>query len=447
MDHTIPTKKKPDQVRANTEKKVTGSVAVVGLGYVGLPLAILASERGFRVRGFDVDSRKVHALAEHQAPFLSKEEARQFKETRMEVGDDESILEDADAYIVCVPTPVNEAHEPDLAPLVEASRAVGAYLHKGALVIIESTVDPGACERVALPILERESGLTAERDFFFAHCPERINPGDGTWNVRTIPRVIGGIGKQSLKRAVALYRSLIDAPVKAMASIREAEAVKMVENAFRDVNIAFVNELAMSFSRGGIDLLHVIEGASLKPFGFMPHYPGCGVGGHCIPVDPYYLIRYGHENGFEHRFLAAAREINNDMPRYTVDLLERTLGEAGGGRPLDGSSIALLGLAYKRDVPDLRESPALAIRRILEERGANVRTFDPLVPGESTHVSLELALKDAAAAVIATDHSVFRTLAPEQFEKSGVRIVVDGRNCLSKEAFERSGIAYRGIGR
>ncbi|HEX8946659.1 MAG TPA: nucleotide sugar dehydrogenase [Candidatus Paceibacterota bacterium] len=421
-----------------------GSVAVVGLGYVGLPLAILAGERGFWVRGFDVDTRKLESLRARRAPFLSKEETAQFKKSRMHIGDNDALLVDADIYLICVPTPVNENHEPDLGPLIEASKRIGPYVRKGALVIIESTVDPGACERVALPIIERDSGLTAEKDFLFAHCPERINPGDSVWDVRTIPRVVGGSGEKSLNAAVAFYQSILDAPIKPMGSIREAEAVKMVENAFRDVNIAFVNELAMSFAKGGLDIVNVIEGASTKPFAFMPHFPGCGVGGHCIPVDPYYLIRYGHENGFEHRFLAMAREINNGMPHYTVDLLEQELEERGA--ELNGATVALLGLAYKRDVPDLRESPALTIRSALEMRGAIIRTFDPFVPGESTHTSLESVFDGADAAIIATDHSLFRTLAPEQFQRYGISVVIDGRNCLDKLAFAESPVTYRGIG-
>jgi UDP-N-acetyl-D-glucosamine dehydrogenase len=231
-----------------------------------------------------------------------------------------------------------------------------------------------------------------------------------------------------------------------MGNIKEAEAVKMVENSFRDVNIAFVNELAMSFGKAGIDVTNVIRGASTKPFAFMPHFPGCGVGGHCIPVDPYYLIRYGRENGFKHRFLETARRINNGMPHYTVELLEGALKDVQH-KPLAGSTVALLGLAYKRDVPDLRESPALEIREELEDRGVHVRAYDPFVPAESDAKSLDAALRDADAAVLATDHTLFRTLAPEHFSARGVAIVIDGRNCLSKDAFQGAGLAYRGIGR
>lgn len=424
------------------EPRAIRSVAIVGLGYVGLPLAILAAARGYRIAGFDTDREKVAALKRGEAPFLSAEEARAFAGSRMRLAADEEVLGGADAYVICVPTPVDEEREPDLRPVVGAARSVGRALTPGALVVVESTVNPGACESVALPIIARESGLTPGVDFSFAHCPERINPGDPRWSVSNIPRVVGGLDEASLTRATELYRSLLDAEVAPMGSIKEAEAVKMVENAFRDINIAFVNELAMSFARADIDITRVIKGASTKPFSFMPHYPGCGVGGHCIPVDPYYLIRYGAENGFEHRFLKAARDINEGMPAYAVEMLAHTLG-----RPLKGATVALLGLSYKRDVPDLRESPALVIRELLNEAGATVRVFDPLLPGESSVPTLAAALQDADAVLLATDHAAFSGLSPAMLKEAGIEAIVDGRNCLDKAAFLAAGIRYRGIGR
>lgn len=431
------------KIELATTKKDT--IAVVGLGYVGLPLAILAESRGHNVIGFDIDEIKMAFLQERKAAFLGEEESKQFKRSTMKLSADEKVLEGASVYIVCVPTPVNENHIPDLAPLMGACMAIGRRLKKGDLVVIESTVNPGVCENMALRILEWGSRLTREEDFLFAHCPERINPGDTRWTTRTLPRVIGAIGPKSLAKATAIYSSLIDGKITQMHSIKEAEAVKMVENAFRDINIAFVNELAMSFDKAGIDLVHVINGASTKPFAFMPHFPGCGVGGHCIPVDPYYLIHYGRENGFEHRFLATARQINNEMPHYTVKILEQMLQKEGV--PLRGSTVALLGLAYKRDVPDLRESPALVIDEDLKRNGVLVKEFDPFVPEHSNTHSLSEALYGADAAIVATDHTLFRSLSPKEFLANGIHVVVDGRNCLPKEAFEESGVAYHGIGR
>lgn len=421
----------------------TGVVAVVGLGYVGLPLAIRAASKGFTVIGFDIDDVKVAQLARREASFLSPEDAAQFKRApTLSVTADERDLALADVFIVCVPTPVHDNRLPNLRPLGSACVLVGAHMREGTLVIIESTVSPGVCEEYALPRLERASGLSRTQ-FDFAHCPERINPGDERWDVRTIPRVVGASTPKALERATALYRTLVDAPIMPMGSIKEAEAVKMMENSFRDVNIAFINELAIAFDRAGIDIVNVIRGASTKPFGFMAFYPGCGVGGHCIPVDPYYLIRYGRRNGFEHKLLVAARHVNNEMPRYTVHVLENALRRRG--KKVSSATVALLGLAYKPDTPDVRESPAHEILELLEAKGALVRTFDPYVLG--TAATLSEALRSADAAVIATGHNLFRTLTPGVFLSHKVGIVVDGRNCLDKDAFAASKVVYRGIGR
>ncbi|HWP61395.1 MAG TPA: nucleotide sugar dehydrogenase [Candidatus Paceibacterota bacterium] len=420
------------------------TVSVVGLGYVGLPLSLIAAARGYHVIGFDIDDVKVAQLARREANFLSESEEAEFKHAKhLSITSDERMLIDVDAFLICVPTPVNDEHEPNLAPLISACTIVGRHLSPGALVVVESTVNPGVCEEVALATLSRVSGLN-KNEFDFAHCPERINPGDKRYDVATIPRVIGGATARALERASKLYESFLEAPVMKMDSIKEAEAVKMIENAFRDINIAFVNELAVSFDRVGIDIVNVIRGASTKPFGFMPFYPGCGVGGHCIPVDPHYLIRYGREHGFEHTFLLAARRINSRMPHYCVHILEQALREQG--KKLRGSTIALLGVAYKRDVPDTRESPAAVILDELVRRGAIVRTFDPYVASTSAR-TLPDALKDADAALIATDHSQFCYLAPQFFEENGVTLVIDGRNCLDKDLFADSPVVYRGIGR
>lgn len=418
-------------------------IAVLGLGYVGLPLSILAASRGFEVLGFDIDEVKVAQLESREANFLDDAAAEAFKRVQtLSVSANESDLDAADVFIICVPTPVLESRQPDLKPLEGAAEIVGRHLKEGALVIVESTVNPGACETVVLPLLEKGSGLSRD-EFLFAHCPERVNPGDERWDVGHIPRVIGGLDSESLSKALSLYRSLIDAEITPMGSIKEAEAVKMVENSFRDVNIAFVNELAMAFDRAGIDIVNVIKGASTKPFGFMAHYPGAGVGGHCIPVDPYYLIRYGRDNGFEHQFLLTARRINERMPHYTVNRLADAFRQKK--MKLAGSRVALLGLAYKKDIPDVRESPSLIIRDQLRKKGAEVRIFDPYVPGAGR--DLKETLEGAQAVIVATDHSMFCNLTPRQLEEFGVQVVIDGRNCLDKEVFKKSDILYRGIGR
>ncbi|MGH7936418.1 MAG: nucleotide sugar dehydrogenase, partial [Chthoniobacterales bacterium] len=279
------------------------TVAVVGLGYVGLPLSILAHARGYAVRGIDIDAGKRAEIKSGSVPDLAEPFLEELRASPFPVSGQFAEIAAADIIVVCVPTPVDEEHNPDLSPVVSACERIAAFLRKGQLFILESTVHPGTCEEIIIPLLEKISGLRAGKDFGVAHCPERINPGDKYWPVQRIPRVVGATDVRALERAADFYRSILDALVYEMKNIREAEAVKVVENSFRDINIAFVNELAMSFSKLGIDVMNVIEGAATKPFSFMPHYPGCGVGGHCIPVDPYYLIRYAKQNGFSHEFL------------------------------------------------------------------------------------------------------------------------------------------------
>lgn len=426
------------------KKKNPQGVAIVGLGYVGLPLALLASRKGFKVFGIDVNPEKVKKINSRESVFEDQKIDAELKTTNLKATTDFRVIEKVDTIVICVPTPVHH-HHPDLKPLKAASIAISRHLQKGQLVILESTVNPGATEDVVLPILQKNSGLKAGEDFYLSHCPERINPGDPDWNVANIPRVIGGLGKESLEKTLNFYRVILDAPLMPMSSIKEAEAVKIVENSFRDINIAFVNELAMSFSHLGIDTLNVIRGAATKPFSFMPHFPGCGVGGHCIPVDPYYLIEYARENGFRHRFLELARDINEEMPRFTAEETFRALNEKG--IPVSGSKVALLGLAYKGDIDDHRESPAFKIADHLASYGAEVRVFDPFIPDRSTVPNLNAALEDAQAAVIATGHTAFKNLTPHDFLSRGVSIVIDGRNCLSKRKFLAEGVTYRGIGR
>lgn len=420
-------------------------VVVVGLGYVGLPLAILARNKGHHVKGVDISPERRTLIEEAAVPDLEVAQIEALKAKKLEVSGDFSAVRDADIAIICVPTPVDGDHNPDLAPVIGACQGIAANLRRGQLVVLESTVHPGTCEEIMIPILEKQSGLKVGRDFSVAHCPERINPGDKYWSVARIPRVIGGVDHASLVKASAFYRSILDSLVYEMGSLREAEAVKVVENSFRDINIAFVNELAMSFTKLNIDVVNVLEGAATKPFGFMIHYPGAGVGGHCIPVDPYYLIRYAYKNGFSHKFLSLARSINEHMPEFTAELAEHALRQ--NGLELDGATAALLGVSYKADISDLRESPSFEIIHALKAKGAHVRVFDPHAPEHSNTATLDEALDGADVAIIATAHREFKTLTPDAFVAHGVRAVIDGRNCLPKELFASSGITYHGIGR
>jgi UDP-N-acetyl-D-glucosamine dehydrogenase len=430
----------------NPDKNKKKKVAVVGLGYVGLPLALLVDKKGYDAVGVDIDENKVKMLNDKTFPFTAeKGVVKQFEKSTLKATTDFDNIIDAETIVICVPTPVYENNIPNLEPLKRACENIGSRLRKGHLVILESTVNPGVSENTVLPILEEQSGLNGGRDFYLAHCPERVNPGDKKWTVENIPRVIGSLNEKGLRKAIRFYKSIISAEIKPMNSLKEAEAVKIVENTFRDINIAFVNELAMSFSYLGIDVVNVIEGASTKPFAFMAHYPGCGVGGHCIPVDPYYLIEYAKHFGFDHDFLSLARRINEKMTEFTAILVSRTLNDKRIS--INGARVAVLGLAYKPEIDDCRESPAFKIIKHLKDFGADVVIYDPYVPDGSTVDSLEEALKGSSAVVIVTAHKVFRNLAPEDFLRNGVSVVVDGRNCLPKDEILKAGILYKGIGR
>lgn len=421
------------------------TVAVVGLGYVGLPLALLADQKVLKTIGLDVDPNKLSALAA-KTSYIDDVTDQQIAVSNVEFTSDASRVSDADAVIICVPTPVTHDKQPDLSPVKSAVKSIAKHLQKGSLLVIESTVNPGVCDDIVIPLVETESGLKVDKDIYLAHCPERINPGDPKWNVSNINRVVGANSKASLDRAVKLYESIIDAQIKPMGSLKEAEAVKVVENSFRDINIAFVNELAMSFDRMGIDVVNVIDGAATKPFAFMPHYPGVGVGGHCIPVDPYYLIEYASGFGFEHDFLRLARSINEGMPQYTVDTLMKLLNQKQ--ITLKGTSVALLGLSYKANIGDDRESPSHVVHQILEEAGAIVTTYDPYVLDKSSVDNLEAALEAADAVIIASAHQEFRDLTVYQLKDHDIKAVVDGRNILrdKSDQLANASILYRGIG-
>lgn len=390
-------------------------VCVIGLGYVGLPLALLAAKKGHQVTGLEVDDKKVWELT------------AQYPEINI---NPPNAIKNSEVIIICVPTPVDKSHYPDLTFVKQATENVAKELTDKKLILIESTINPGVTEEIIKPILEK-----ANQEFYLAHCPERINPGDPKWNVENIPRVVGGIDEISGKKAKEFYESILISEVKLLSNVKAAEAVKIMENTFRDINIAFVNELAKSFNKMDIDIKEVIEGAKTKPFGFLAHYPGCGVGGHCIAVDPYYLIEKAATVGFDHKFLKLAREINNSMPKYTVNELVKLLNQKE--KSVKGTNIGILGLAYKGNVSDLRESPALEIIKELEKLGANLKIFDPYIK-EKTNATKEEVL-NCDAILILTDHKEFL-----DYNYENVPIVLDGKNMLSKEKCK--GI-YKGIGR
>jgi UDP-N-acetyl-D-glucosamine dehydrogenase len=428
--------------RKNT--KINSTVGVIGLGYVGLPLAVRCAERGFRVTGFDIDVRKVEAVNHRRSPFADVALQRRLRQHPIVATDDFSLLRDMKIIVVCVPTPVDHQYFPDLTPLQRAIETIVEHIHGQPLVVVESTINPGVCEEVVLPIF-MQVGKQDGRDFYLAHCPERINPGDPCWHVGNIPRVVGSTTTAGLNAAYKFYSQVTDGTVKKMTSIKEAEAVKIVENTFRDINIAYVNELAMSFAVLGINTKHVIAGAATKPFAFLPHYPSCGIGGHCIPVDPYYLIERAKQAGFEHKFLRLARQINNGMPQYTVGLLEQCLN--GLAKSVKGSKVGVLGLAYKANIDDTRESPAWEVIKALQALQAKVEVFDPHVLAHSTVKTLDELLKKVNAIILVTNHTAFlKALTPVRLKRHHISIVIDGKNALSAAAIKAAGICYKGIG-
>ena len=422
-------------------------VVIVGLGYVGLPLACLSSKKGFRTTGLDISRKIVDATNAGKSHIKDRELEKSVRAVKgkLNATTDASIIKNADYVVVCVPTPVDEQHLPDLKPLESACRSVAANLQKGTVVIIESTIYPGTIEEIVKPILE-SSGLKSEKDFYIVHCPERIDPGNRKWHLENIPRVIGGLSSEGVAKAMKFYKKIITAKITPLKSAKEAEAVKVAENTFRDINIAFVNELARSFDKMGIDVVEVIRGAATKPFGYMPFYPGPGVGGHCIAVDPYYLIEKAKSKGFEHKFLKLARQINDSMADFVVEKVEAAL--AVTGKDFQNAKIAVLGVAYKANIDDPRESPALRIISLLKGKGAKLIVFDPYIPEESNSASLDVAIKNADIVVLATHHSVFmKQLTPSKLKSSGVKAIVDARNALDSASIKKAGIKYFAIGR
>lgn len=406
-------------------------ISIIGLGYVGLPLALHAASKGLKVFGIDKNDSIVKQINNNKSHIEDKYILSLLGNVTIIA---KTNVVKSDAYIVCVPTPINNEKEPDLTFVIKAIEEIADIISDGELVVIESTIYPGVCEEIVKPILDK-----TDKKYLLAHCPERINPGDKIWNVSNIPRVVGGVDNASTEQAYRLYSKIIDAEITKVSQIKAAEATKILENTFRDVNIAFINEMAQSFYRLGIDISEVIKGAKTKPFAFMPHYPGMGVGGHCIAVDPYYMIKQGKLNGFEHNFLIQARKINSNMPEFTMQIIQNELNSLG--YPVKGTKGAFLGLSYKPGVADDRESPSYVLIKLLEEKQADLIIYDPYLLDKSTVKNIKEALKDCVYAVIATAHKEF--LDPSLY--ADIELLVDGRNCINKSEINKSTV-YRGIG-
>ena len=396
-------------------------VGIIGLGYVGLPLALLYSEQKFQVTGFDIDARKVETLSNGGSYIyrITPEEIKTARGQGFAATSDYSQIGEMDAIIICVPTPLNEYHEPDLSFITGTTHSIAPHLRAGQLVVLESTTYPGTTEEVMVPILEKENknGLKAARDgaltgkeFFVAFSPEREDPGNTTVARRDIPKVVGGLNPQASELAGALYGSIFNRTVP-VSSPAAAEMTKLLENIYRCVNIALVNELKLLCLRMGLDIWEVIEAASTKPFGFHPFYPGPGLGGHCIPVDPFYLSWKAKEWDFRTRFIELAGEINTNMPYHVLASVSGALNLHK--KSVNGSKVLVLGVAYKKDIDDLRESPSLTIIELLQKEGAQVSYHDPYFPfigrGRKYDLQMKCAdLKDLSSydcVVIVTDHS------------------------------------------
>lgn len=396
------------------EKKIrdkSAKVGIIGLGYVGLPLTLAFSEAGFKVIGFDIQQRRV-ALVNQGKSYISDVSDKRLSavlSTRLlEATTDQSRLREVDAIFLCVPTPLTKTKEPDLSYVIHESEEVSHYLKPGQIVILESTTYPGTTREIVLPILER-SRLKVGSDFYLAFSPERIDPGNRKYSIKNTPKIVGGINTESSKLAELLYRQISDVVVT-VASPEVAEMTKVFENVFRSVNIALVNELAQLCQNMGISVWEVIDAASTKPFGYMPFYPGPGVGGHCIPLDPYYLASKAREYDFHTRFIELAAEINERMPYYVVSRIMEAFNTQGKG--LNGARVLVLGVAYKKDVEDIRESPSLKIIQLLQEKGAKVSYNDPYIPqvqlSQESLNSIDItkeSLSSMDGVVIATNHS------------------------------------------
>jgi len=414
-------------------------IAIIGLGYVGLPLSIQFAQSGVTVLGIDIDARKVESLNDGQSYIRHIESAviAELGQTgKFSASTDFSRVSEAEALMICVPTPLNKNREPDISYVLETGRSIAPHLARGALVVLESTTYPGTTDEELRLVLEEGSGWKAGLDFHLAFSPEREDPGNDKSKVKSVPKVVGGYTPACLERAVQLYERAVDTIVP-VSSCRVAEATKLLENIFRSVNIALVNELKLVYEAMGIDIWEVIEAAKTKPFGFMPFYPGPGLGGHCIPIDPFYLTWKAREYGRNTRFIELAGEINTSMPQHVVQRVADALNSQR--KPLNGSRILVLGLAYKPNVDDERESPSYVLMDLLSERGAAVEYYDPYVPtinptrehphwaGKKSVTWDKETIESFDLTLIATNHACIN------YEDLGIwaPLIVDTRNAMA----------------
>jgi UDP-N-acetyl-D-glucosamine dehydrogenase len=410
-------------------------IAVMGLGYVGLPLAVVFAEAGFKVIGIDPDANKVSAIAQGKSyiqDITSEKVSQLVKAGYLSASSDFSKLSEVDAVSICVPTPLRKTGDPDLSYIIDATRKLALYMHPGMVVVLESTTYPGTTREILLPELGETNQLEIGKNFFLAFSPERVDPGRKDWTTINTPKVIGGITPACTEVSRCWYNQAIQT-VYPVSSVEVAEMTKLLENTFRMVNIGMVNEMALMCDRLGIDVWEVIDAAATKPFGFMRFTPGPGLGGHCIPIDPLYLSWKLRALNYTARFIELASEINTNMPRYVIGKIQDALNEQG--KALKGSNILVLGVAYKPDIDDLRESPALDVMGLLEQKGAVVHFHDPYISvfnhegrERKSVIDLEAAIKNSDCVVIITNHSNYNY----QSILEQARLIVDTRNAMGK---------------
>jgi UDP-N-acetyl-D-glucosamine dehydrogenase len=425
-------------IKENLLKKINDKsavVAVIGLGYVGLPLAVEKAKAGYKTIGFDIQKRKVDMVNQGQnyiGDVVDSELKDLVNKGLLSATTDFSIVKDADFIAICVPTPLDEYQQPDISYVKNSAIEISKYLRKGSIVVLESTTYPGTTEELLLPILEEGSGLKCGQDFFLAFSPERVDPGNLIYKTKNTPKVVGGVGKDSTEIAAAMYRNVLEGEVFEVSSPKVAEMEKILENTYRNINIGLVNEMAIICHKMGINIWEVIEAAKTKPYGFQAFYPGPGLGGHCIPLDPYYLTWKAREYDYHTRLIEISGEINNYMPEYVVERSSKILNRFK--KPLNGSKILVLGIAYKQDIDDYRESPALKVIDNFEREGCIVDFYDPYIDeykfkGKTKQGIKELnreALQNADLVVITTAH----TKVDYDFVQANSKFIFDTKNAM-----------------
>lgn len=402
-------------------------IGIVGLGYVGLPLAVELAEAGFKTIGFDTQPEKVdmiNAGRNYIGDVADDALASLIHEKKLKATLDYSQIANVNFIAICVPTPLDEHQQPDTSYIESAGAAVARYLQKGTMVVLESTTYPGTTEELLKPILEKGSGLVCEKDFYLGFSPERVDPGNPTYKTKNTPKVVGAVGPEALECITAVYEAALKGGVTQVSSPAVAEMEKILENIYRNVNIGLINEIAMLCDRMDIDVWEVIDAAKTKPYGFNAFYPGPGLGGHCIPLDPYYLSWKAREYGFHTSMIESSMMVNDRMPEYCVDRAARILNEQG--KALKGSDILILGVAYKQDISDYRESPALRVIRVLESRGAHVRYFDPYIP--------RYRFKGE-------ERKSIPALTPEALSVSDLIIITTAHSCIDYDFVQRNATA------